>query len=149
MKLILTRELGRLSKWLRILGYDTEYLTEGKISSVIIEALRQDRIVLTRNHRLPEAYKVKTIYIKSENINEQLALIFKELGLKIDDARMFTRCIICNVQLLSIEKEKVKDRVPEYVFATQQDFVSCPKCKRVYWQGTHWGNVKQTLDEIT
>jgi uncharacterized protein with PIN domain len=62
--------------------------------------------------------------------------------------RMFTRCILCNEELADIEKEKVKGKVPEYVFKTQEEFITCPKCNRIYWQGTHWGNVQKTLDEI-
>jgi uncharacterized protein with PIN domain len=45
-------------------------------------------------------------------------------------------------------KEKIKDKVPEYVYKTQQDFVICPRCNRVYWHGTHWGNVRKLLSEI-
>ena len=61
---------------------------------------------------------------------------------------MFSRCIICNVELEDIDKAKVKDKVPEYVFKTQGEFITCPKCQRIYWQGTHWGNVRRCLEEI-
>jgi uncharacterized protein with PIN domain len=61
---------------------------------------------------------------------------------------MFTRCILCNEPLTDIAKEKARGRIPEYVFKTQDKFVCCPKCSRIYWQGTHWGNVVDTLKEI-
>lgn len=148
MKFLLTRELGRLAKWLRILGFDAEYFNADNINSLIIQALRDERIIITRNHRLPKSAGIKIIMVKAEKIKEQLAEVLKVLKIKLATETMFTRCIICNVELTDIEKEKVKDKVPEYVFETQEHFITCPKCNRVYWQGTHWGNVTKTLEEI-
>lgn len=148
MKFLLTRELGRLAKWLRILGFDAEYFSEDNSGSLIIQALRDNRSVLTRNLKMPDMHGIKVLYIKSDHIKEQISQVLKELNIKPENCYMFSRCIVCNVELASIEKERVKDKVPEYVFKTQEDFVSCPQCKRIYWQGTHWGNVRKTLDEI-
>jgi uncharacterized protein with PIN domain len=148
IKFILTKELGRLVKWLRILGFDAEYFQEDNHSSLIIQALRDERIILSRNHRLPQPKGIKVVLIENERIKEQLAEILKTLKIKPDASAMFTRCILCNMKLEDIAKEKIKDKVPEYVFKTQSDFVTCLKCKRIYWQGTHWGNVEQVLKEI-
>jgi len=146
---ILTKELGRLAKWLRILGFDTEYFKADNASSLIIQALRDERIILTRNQHLPQARGLKIIFIKNEKIKEQVAEILKTLEIHPDPQKMFSRCILCNTELVDIVKEKVKDKVPEYVFKTQENFITCPQCQRIYWQGTHWGNVAKTLGEIT
>jgi len=148
MKVLLTRELGRLAKWLRILGIDAGYFSEENTSSLIIQALKDDRMILTRNHRIPQARGMKVVLINSERIKEQITEALGALGIKPDLKMMFTRCIICNEELVYIEKEKIRERVPEYVFNTQKDFINCPKCNRIYWQGTHWGNVTKTLEEI-
>jgi len=148
MKFILTKELGRLAKWLRILGFDTLYFNQDNPGSLIVQALRDERIILTRNQHLPAARGVKIIRIAAETLKAQIPQIVKALDIKLDSQRMFTRCILCNEALVQTEKEKVKDKVPEYVFNTQNDFVRCPKCARIYWQGTHWGNVLDTLKEI-
>lgn len=148
MKLLLTRELGRLAKWLRILGLDAEYFSADNTSSLIIQALRDSRIIITRNHRLPQAKGIKIILIKHEKIKAQVAEALDLLNLQPQRERMFSRCIICNEELAGISKEEAKDKVPEYVFKTQEDFITCPECKRIYWQGTHWGNVEKTLKEI-
>lgn len=148
MKFILTKELGRLAKWLRILGFDAEYFTESQESALIIKALQEDRVILTRNLHLVRHAGIKMLHIKPDYVNEQLRQAVKELSLAPDKSLMFTRCILCNEILHTIEKEKVKDRVPEYIFKTQNDFVTCPKCLRAYWQGSHWGNVEKTLKEI-
>ena len=148
MKLLLTRELGRLAKWLRILGFDTEYFKEANISSLIIQALRENRVIITRNHRLPRSAGLRVVLIKEEKLKEQLREALKALEISLDSVLMFSRCIICNEELVEIAKDQIKDRVPEYVFNTQEDFISCPKCERIYWQGTHWGNVETILKEI-
>jgi uncharacterized protein with PIN domain len=104
--------------------------------------------VITRNHKLPESRGLKIFLIKSEIIKGQLKEVFGALKINPDKEKMFTRCLICNKELLEIAKEQIRDQVPDYVFKTQDNFVACPQCKRVYWQGTHWGNVAVTLKEI-
>lgn len=148
MKFILTKELGRLAKWLRILGFDTEYFKADNVSSLVIQALRDERIILTRNHRLPQTRGIQIIFIKNEEIKEQLTEAIMTLKIKPNSAMMFTRCTLCNAELKPIEKQGVRDKVSQYVFETQEDFMICPECNRLYWQGTHWGNVEETLKEI-
>jgi len=149
MKFILTKELGRLAKWLRILGFDTLYFNQDNPGSLIVQALRDERVILTRNQHLPQARGVTIVRISSETLKAQIPQVVKALNIKFDSQRMFTRCILCNEVLTDIEKEQVKNKVPEYVFNTQSDFVRCPKCNRIYWQGTHWGNVVSTLKGIS
>jgi hypothetical protein len=148
MKFLLSQELGRLSKWLRILGFDAEYQRENNPSSLIIHALREGRIILTRNHRLPKARGVKIIILQKEKIKEQVAEVLRLLDIQPRKENMFSRCTLCNKELAGIDKAKVGDKVPEYVFKTQENFFQCPQCQRIYWQGTHWGNVVETLKEI-
>jgi uncharacterized protein with PIN domain len=148
MKFIVTRELGRLVKWLRILGFDTEYFKEDNYSKLKIIALRDQRVILTKNTKLSKPRGIKLVRIKSDLLNQQLSEILKELEIKPDKNLMFSRCTICNVALESVDKDKIKHKVPEFVFNAQQDFVVCPVCQRVYWAGTHWGNVTEVLEEI-
>ncbi len=148
MKFLLSNELGRLANWLRILGFDAEYFPPQNLSSLIIQALREERVIITRNQHLPKHTGIRIVVLKSEKIKEQVAEILKALNTAVNKDIMFSRCTICNVPLVPVEKEKIKDKVPEYVFKTQSAFTACPKCQRIYWQGTHWGNVRQTLEEI-
>lgn len=148
MKFLVTQELGRLCRWLRILGLDTTYIITNNRSEIIFTAIKDSRIIVTRDRRLGEHRGLKMIIIKSDFLKEQLKQLKDELKIEIKPEEMFMRCIICNEFLLEIDKEKVKGKVPQYVYDTQEEFVQCPQCKRVYWQGTHWGNVKNTLEEI-
>lgn len=148
MGFILTRELGRLAKWLRILGFDAEYFQGSDNSSLIIRASRDERIIITRSSRNARIRLARVALVESEKIKEQLKELMLKLNLKLDPARMFTRCIICNTELKSVDKQLVKKRAPEYIFNSQQNFFSCPSCQRIYWQGSHWGNVAKILKEI-
>ncbi len=149
MKLLLGKELGRLARWLRILGFDAAYFAGDNLSSLLIQALREERIILSRNHRLTSSSGVKVILIKTGTLKDQIKEVMSKLEIKLDPGMMFRRCILCNARLVDIDKEKIRDRVPEYIFNTQQDFISCPVCKRIYWQGSHWGNVKKILEEAS
>lgn len=148
MKFLTTKELGRLCKWLRIIGCDCEYFTEDNLVSLTIKSLQENRIILTRNVRLSQRAGFKVVHIKNDLVKEQLKQVLGELGLKIDEDNMFTRCIICNLMLEGIKKEEAESKVPPFVYKTNADFVKCPKCARVYWHGTHWGNAKEYVNEI-
>ena len=130
------------------MGFDCTYFTSENKSSLVITALREGRIIITRNHHLTKSVSLHIVELDAELIKDQLKEMMEKLSLKPDKDMLFSRCIICNEPLISVEKETVKDKIPEYVFKTTQDFVSCPVCKRIYWQGTHWGNVSEVLKEV-
>ena len=149
MKFILTNELGRLAKWLRILGFDAVYCVDRNHSELIINSLREERIILTRDSRIGPISGIRLLRIRYDNVKDQLAQVLKELDIALKDAKLFSRCVICNLELEDIPKQDIKNKVPDYVYNTHTDFVICPKCRRAYWQGTHWGNVRKLLDEIS
>ncbi len=149
MKFLVTRELGRLVKWLRILGYDAEYFKAGNTGSLIVKALAEDRLIITRNRRLPQSCGRRIVQISGEELGDQIAELLKQLKEPLNCDMMFRRCTICNTALLPVPKSEVKNRVPEYVFDRHDSFLTCPACKRVYWPGTHWGNMQQTLKELS
>jgi uncharacterized protein with PIN domain len=61
---------------------------------------------------------------------------------------MFTRCTLCNDLLMAVQKEEIKELVPERVYGQQTIFKKCPSCGKVYWQGSHWDNVKETIAKL-
>ena len=129
---------GRLAKWLRILGYDTEFVKDTSRHKIIMKSLTEQRIVLTRDTRLSKKKVYKLVLIKSDKIREQVKQVIKELNLKLQKEKFFTICSICNKKVVPVEKEKVKDLVPLYVYQTIDEFYQCPICQRVYWQGSHY-----------
>jgi len=149
MKFILTKELGRLAKWLRILGYDTIYYDKDDKSRLIIISLRDERVILTREAKMSRFTGVRLLQISEDFVEKQLEQVIKELGLEIDENRTFTRCVDCNELLVDIKKEAAKEKVPPYVFETQNEFKMCPDCRKVFWRGTHWELVKKFLKKVS
>lgn len=145
MKFILTKELGRLARWLRILGYDTIYYDKDDKSRLIIISLRDRRVILTRDSKMSRFTGVRMFRITEDDIEKQLAQVVKGLDLDIEEDKTFLRCVDCNEPLVDIKKNKVKDRVPPYVFKTQKEFKMCPSCNKIFWKGTHWQLVKEFL----
>jgi uncharacterized protein with PIN domain len=129
---------GRLARWLRILGYDAEFIEDTSRHKIMMKSLAEQRIVLTRDTRLSKKKVYKLILIKSDKIREQVRQVIKELNLKLKKEKFFSICSLCNKQVLQVEKEKVKGLVPLYVYQTVNEFYQCPECKRVYWQGSHY-----------
>jgi len=148
MKFLASQELGRLAKWLRILGFDTVYFRNNNKSSLIITALRENRIVLTRNKILLKDKALKIIFVRSEKTEDQLRQVLDELKIKSYEKSMFSRCVLCNSELYPIDKKKVKMKVPEFVYKTQEEFHNCKECGRTYWKGTHWGNVREVVKGV-
>jgi uncharacterized protein with PIN domain len=146
MKFILTDELGRLSRWLRILGFDT--VVEKDKSSLVLRSLREDRIILTRDSKMSRFTGTRMVKVHSDFVEKQLAQVIHELGIKVEKDSLFKLCIICDEELVPAEKGSVKELVPAYVYQTQENFMKCPKCNRVYWQGSHWELVNKFLEEL-
>lgn len=149
MRFIVDEMLGKLARWLRILGYDTLFLSPTTDSLLVIRALKEQRIILTRDTRLVERkYMPRYVLIKSDDCNEQLKEVIKELGLKPDPNKRFSRCLICNTEIQPISRQEVKTRVPEYTYRTHEEFLWCSCCNRIYWSGTHIQNVEEKIEEL-
>ncbi len=140
--------LGRLCKWLRILGFDTAYFNSLNKSVIIYQSLKEGRILITRDHRLSKKKALQIVLIDSDYYEKQIQQVIKELNLKINPDKMFTRCCLCNTLLETIEKEKVQDKVPPFVYQTQVNFSYCPTCQKIYWPGTHWDLMRSKFTVI-
>lgn len=147
-KFIVDFMCGRLARWLRILGYDAKYTEDISRHKILMDSLIEQRIILTRDTKLSSKKAYKLILIKSDKIREQIKQVITELGLQIDKNKFFERCSICNVKVEPVEKESVKDSVPAYVYETTSEFYICPKCNRVYWQGSHYDLFLQEVEKI-
>lgn len=143
--------VGKLGRWLRILGYDVvidHSLDDGALVSL---GRREGRIILTRDRALPQLWEakeglVKVVLLASEELGAQLRQVVGELGL--ESFQPLSRCLECNWELVAQDKETVQGRVPPYVFKTQAAFKACPHCGRVYWAGTHWSRMRQALAQM-
>ena len=127
--------LGRLARWLRLVGYDAAYWRDGSDEELMAAARAEGRLIVTRDHALAGRRGVNALLVLAESLDEQIAEVHAALG---GHPEPFTRCPECNGALAELPHAAARDLVPPYVWHTQSQFRRCPDCGRVYWKGTHW-----------
>ena len=150
-RFIVDVNVGRLAKWLRVMGYDTLFPSNSEGNELVRLALREDRIIVTKDsglavRRLVTTGRLKVVLINYDDVKSQLRQVIRSLNL--NSRREFSRCIRCNEGLLELPRQSAKKQVPPYVYETQREFGECPLCRRIYWRGTHWANIQRELEEF-
>ncbi len=155
MKFIADSMLGRLSRWLRLIGYDTLYYPHVEGRLLLKSARQENRILLTRNTHLVKVRGLGRHLLLTDNDPfKQLKCVVTAFDLdphgeiKLGQPRMLSRCADCNACLVEVSREEVKHSVPEYVYRTSNVFRNCPGCGKVYWDGTHPEKFRKKLSEI-
>jgi uncharacterized protein with PIN domain len=141
--------LGRLAKWLRILGFDVLYFSKAEDRDLVVLARREGRILLTRDTGLIErtAKRPNRLFIRSDDWEDQVVQVLDEFDLW-DKARASTRCIACNLPLKPMSRERARNLVTPYVGEHASSFAICPGCDRVFWQGTHCGDMERKIEKL-
>ena len=144
--------VGKLAKWLRVMGYDTLFPQECGDNELVRIALREGRVLVTRDsgislRRAVRLGQMRVVKIVHDDVRSQLKQLVRDLHLDIDKG--FCRCVLCNDPLRPLSVEQVSQRVPPYVLRTQSAFMECPRCLRTYWRGTHWSNMMCELSRLT
>ncbi len=148
-KLIADSMLGRLAKWLRLIGFDVIYLNNIQDKELLFVSALEKRVILTRDKKLfqrAKSNKLPCIFIYSDFFEEQLKQVFEVLG--FESISPLKRCGKCNCLLKNIEKKDVEGLVPDYIFDTETEFSICERCKKVYWHGSHAKNIEQKINKI-
>jgi len=144
--------VGKLAKWLRIMGYNARFFEGSSDSQMVAIALAENRVILTRDtqimrRRLVTSGQLKAILIQSDEPERQIRQVID--ALKLDcQFQPFSLCLECNQPLAERSRELVKDLVPPYVFQTQNQYMECPACHRIYWRGTHWQAMTKSLKKF-
>ncbi len=153
MKFIADCMVGKLARWLRILGFDVAYFPRIEDDELINLAASEKRIILTRDHELiAKAKKRKSLsgrvlLIESEKWEEQVEQVLEHFKLrpKIDPN---SRCLECNEKLKFLPKTRAKNLVPPFVYEKAEAFALCPKCGRVFWKGTHFRDMEKKISRF-
>lgn len=156
MKFIADSMLGRLARWLRLLGYDTIYFPKIEDRFLLKIAREDERIILTRDTRLVKIRGLKRFLLLEENDPfKQLKKVITTLQLSpynepdgLEGVPLLVRCPLCNTPVEVVSKEQAKEHVPEYVYHTAGGFKYCPKCNKFYWRGTHPERAQRKLLEV-
>ena len=148
MRFIVDCMLGKLAKWLKILGFDALYFSKIEDGDLMALAQKEGRVLLSRDNGLiGKSCNIKTLFIESEDWNTQVEQVLNEFELW-DDVSPYSRCIECNVELRDLPKKKARNLVTPFVFEQAESFALCPECGRVFWKGTHHKDMEFKIEEI-
>ena len=129
--------LGRLARWLRVLGFDTLYEPSLDDPALVRVANAEDRVLLTRDrHLLRELRPRRAIEITSDAPLDQLRALVETLPLTAPNV-LFTRCLLCNTALENLPEQQPPALLPPAPRALPGPVRRCPSCGRVYWSGSH------------
>lgn len=147
-RFVLDTHLGRLARYLRMLGFDTRYRNDFEDQDLAEISARERRILLTRDRGLLKRGQVTHGYCVREALpKRQVAEVVRRFDLagSIDP---FARCIRCNGLLERVEKEEVQDQLPPKTRALFQVFQRCTQCGQVYWKGSHFERMLRFVESI-
>jgi uncharacterized protein with PIN domain len=152
VKFIADNNVGKLARWLRLIGYDTLLFKQKNDGQMIKTALSENRVILTKDtqfmkRRLVTNGTLKTIHIKQDDPKLQAQEVVKTLNLNYH-FKPFSLCLECNRALIVRDKQEVQNLVPTRVFETQTQYTQCPACHRIYWPGTHWQAMVKKLQDL-
>jgi len=141
--------LGRLAKWLKILGFDVLYFAKAEDRDLVEISRRESRVLLTRDSGLIEKTKRRQnrFFVASDDWQEQIVEVLDAFGLW-DEVRPNSRCIECNRPLKPLARERARNLVTPYVLAHAASFALCPDCGRVFWQGSHYGDMGRKIEAL-
>ena len=135
-----------------MMGFDSLFFSGEDDSQMVRQALAEGRVLLTRDtgimkRRVVTGGRLKAILMESEEPEQQMRQLAATIDIKTQ-SRPFTICLECNRLLINRKPAEVKDKVPPYVYKTQTQYMECPGCHRIYWQGTHWKAMLNKLNRI-
>jgi uncharacterized protein with PIN domain len=140
--------LGRLARWLRLLGFDCTHDPEIKDEAIVRLAVSEGRTILTRDRRLPEEWWIHDVYlVREQEVRKQLVEVIGRFDL-VSSIRILTRCSACNRVLERVERSAVADRVPPRALELQEVFAECRECGRVYWEGSHAARIRALVERL-
>ncbi len=148
MRFIVDSMLGDIARWLRMLGYDTLYSRNYEDWKILQLAEKDDRIIVTRDHGLfVRARKrgLRAVLLDPGDVKEALTEIAYRTGIELRFDPNKTLCPHCNVRLVRITRAEALSFLPAEVVSAYDRFWKCPKCGRIYWQGSHWRTINEIL----
>ena len=141
--------LGKLARWLRLIGFDTLYYPSIADEDLVKKAHNEGRIILTKDSELVRRNKEEDIiYLTSSDPYEQLKIVMKTLKLNPWE-RLFSRCVYCNKPVQKVKSlSEIKQKVPSYAYQNHFSFYRCPECGRIYWEGSHHSKIRERIKAL-
>ena len=141
--------LGKLTRWLRLLGYDVEYANDVEDKKLMALAMKEKRTLLTQDLELfqqAKAHGIDTLLVEGRTEIERLADMAEKYDLSLEIDVTLSRCPKCNARIQPIAKDEVANKVEQATFKFYSEFWVCPECGQIYWQGAHWKRIREILE---
>jgi uncharacterized protein len=149
MRFFADQTVGRLTKWLRFLGFDVAQTRLTPQEFPHLPTLKPDTYILTRQASLAAKLpRPDLIVLASDQPEAQLTEICRRLQISSETWEPLNRCSDCNQILVPVAPEQAEDRVPEYISRKHQQFFECPRCQRLFWEGSHQRRLRRRLQEL-
>ena len=142
--------LGRITRWLRLLGYDVMYSTDASDDRLLAIAARERRVLLTRDMELFRRARTRgmdAFFVADTTTPEQIAALAQRYQIRLDVDLALSRCPTCGASIRLVEKSEVVDKVPAGTLKHYTTFWTCMGCNQVYWQGSHWVGIRDIVDK--
>jgi uncharacterized protein with PIN domain len=147
-KFIVDVHLGKLARYLRLLGFDTVYERDLDDAEIASRSRGERRIVLTRDRGLLKRSAVARGYlVRAAKADLQLLEVIEAFDLR-GEVAPFSRCLRCNGPVRPVERERVEDRLPHYTRLQYDRFRRCESCGNVYWAGAHFARLQSLVDSV-
>ncbi|MCK5242206.1 Mut7-C ubiquitin/RNAse domain-containing protein [bacterium] len=147
-KFVLDCHLGKLARYLRLLGFDTVYKKHFPDENVVEIGVQEKRIILTRDRGILKHKTVKLGYCLRSTVSlSQVQEIMDHYNLRTR-IRPFCRCLECNGRVLRVAKKTIEAQLPPKTKEYYQNFYQCRDCKRIYWQGSHYGKLLKLVNRF-
>jgi uncharacterized protein with PIN domain len=148
VQFISDNHLGKLSTFLRVLGFDVLYQNDFQDEQLARISNDESRILLTRDRGLLMRRNVNQGYcVRARDPRKQLDEVIKRFELK-DEIKPFKRCLRCNSILEHIDKEAVIHRLQPLTKKYYDEFHICTACDQLYWKGSHYEHMEDFLEEL-
>ena len=140
--------LGGLARWLRAAGYRAEFDVQMKDGELVRRGTEEEKVIVTSDSDILERYAVQNELVQTVYLPpgltplEQLSRVLQELQLKLRPPR----CMECGGELEEVEKNAVEEELPAAVKERFEEFFQCAACRKVYWKGSHWSDIREKLE---
>ncbi len=150
MKFLADAMLGKLARWLRMLGQDVVYSAKFTDAQLLEMAKAEGRVLLTKDldlYKRAIARGLDAFYVEGKTESSRLAEVAKRYGMPLEVDMDKSHCPICNTPIKAASKEELKDKLEPNTYRYYERFWRCPNCGQIYWQGAHWKQITKTLTQ--
>ena len=150
MKFIADSMLGKLARWLRMLGQDVTYNVQLDDNQLLDLAKKESRVLLTKDLELYQraaSRGIEALFVEGKRESDRLAEVARRYGLTLAIDMEKSNCPVCNTKLKATSKDQLSGELQKNTFTYYEKFWKCPNCGQIYWQGAHWKQISNTLSE--